>query len=218
MAGSLLIGAAVILLTLGVLLFLRRLDSADPEAATSPVPWLSDDVWAELNPQGFLARRALLGSPVVTDPDLIEVTDDDRRRAPTMPDASSCGERSGLWPRHRATRTRDDHVRDLLATPGSGSINSAVWPLCCAALAMLIWRQGGRKDLLAIEARCGALDMAFLEGELASWGGSGSNDEFQEHGWHDILELMRRGDHSGEGMNIFQCRGCARLYVASCGP
>lgn len=110
-------------------------------------------------------------------------------------------------------------LRRLLATPGRGSIMRANWPLCCERLATLISAQGDADALADIEARAGSLDLAHLEMEMSAWGGKrpGAQQEAAA-GWAGILGCIRTGEHSGEGINVFQCRDCGRLFVGTCAP
>lgn len=211
MAVAGLITGAVLVVTFATLMFLRRASDRDTRGEErSPVPWLSDVVWRQMNPQGFLARRqAGLSGPVVRNPDVTEVSDDDRRRAPLMPAHGDCSPEGD----------RDAQHARLLGTPGAGSINSPVWPWCCRRLATLVSRHGGGDALARIEAHAGALDRAYLDAELRSWGGPEADIEgYRKLGWSGVLEQMRSGEHSGEGINVFHCRACGRVYVASSGP
>ncbi len=210
---ALIAAATVLLLTFATLFFLQRLTPPElPPAVESPVGWIADEVWLRLNPSGFLARRvvAVQPGPVVIDPHLTPAVRDDHLRVPQMLVRSD----AEMPP----TGTIDEQRERLLTTPGAGQIKSAIWPVCCDRLGTLISCQ--QNDLVAeIEASAGPLDRAFLCEELNSWGGPNADVEsFRDAGWSEVLGRMRSGAHSGMGINIFQCRACGRIYVASCAP
>ncbi|MEZ4270279.1 MAG: hypothetical protein R3C68_02215 [Myxococcota bacterium] len=210
---AMLVTAMVLLVAIAmlVLLWMRRGGSRAQGQVKSPVPWISDDVWQGLFPQGFLGRRNLTAGKLIVNPDPIEATDADRSRAPVAPIPE------GVQPSPRGTLAS---LRKLLQSlPGPQSIRSAVWPICCGRLGTLISRQGGRKQLAHIESIAGPLDQAYLEREIDDWGGPETDTQtLKDKGWSDVLAGIRRGEHSGQGVNIFQCRGCGRVYVASSGP
>ena len=203
----------VLVLTFAILLWLKHFGPAPAaDVPRSPVPWLSDAVWRDLHPRGYLSRRGAGGRALIFSPDLVQTTEADRVRAPLAPDALDPGE---LPPEDELASLR----QHLLGTPGSGTINLAVWPVCCRRLATLISRQGRGQRLDDIESYVGSLDRAFLEGELIRWGGPGADQApmFQK-GWSEVLGQMRLGEHTGIGIHVYHCRHCHRVYVASCAP
>jgi hypothetical protein len=200
--------------SLGLLWILQRTERRAPAPSRSPVPWLADPVWRRLNPAGYAARRAALVGPAlgtaVVRPSVIPVTDDDRDRAPVLPEPRGAVPPAG---------TVDEQLRRLRDTPGSGRIHSPVWPYCCERLATLIACQDGGERLAEIEASAGPLDRAFLDGELDGWGGPGADRAaLERQGWSAVLAGMRDGTHTGQGIAIYCCRACGRVYVASCAP
>jgi len=210
---ALVAGAVVLLITFATLISIQRMTPPEPPQATgSPVAWVADEVWQRLNPSGFLARRvvAVQPGPVVIGPHMTPATRDDHLRVPQMLVRSD----AEIPP----TGSLAEQRARLLKTPGGGQIKSAVWPVCCDRLGTLISCQ--QNDALAgIEQVAGPLDRAFLAEELNSWGGPNADvSSFRDHGWREVLSRMRTGAHSGMGINIFQCRACGRLYVASCAP
>lgn len=206
------VASAVLLgFTFFVLLILQRVGPtrARSEETTSPVPWIADSVWRRLYRP--LGAHRVAPRPVVVRPELIAVEDSDRERAPTL--ARAANERLPPAGALEAQRRR------LLQLKGSGGIHAPVWPVCCERLATLISAQGGKEVLDAIESQAGPLDRAFLDAELRSWGGPEADvDAFRRVGWSDVLAGIRRGEHTGQGVNIFHCRACERVYVASCAP
>jgi len=212
------VGAAIVavtvVVTFSILVILQRLDRGAPRAPGSPVPWIADGVWRTLNPEGLAQRSvALLGHALgaaVIHPTLIAVGDEDRRRAPIHRSPGGAVPPAG---------TIDQQRTRLAQTPGRGKIHSPVWPYCCERLATVIACQGGRAELAAIEGASGPLDRAYLDGELDTWGGPGADrSAFKAQGWGAVLAGMREGTHSGEGISIYCCRACGRVYVASCAP
>jgi len=206
--GLLVLSAVVVLVWLG-----RSTRSQDvPRAVVepSPLPWIADSAWSQLITRR--GRRWGLGSdPLVIAPRITLVTEDDLERVPEAPVPAGVSVPDTGQPR--------DHQLTLLQTPGGGLIRSPIWPICCERLACLISAQGGRESLVGIESFAGPLDRAFLSREFDSWGGPGADREaFRRAGWTDILQSIRDGDHSGQAINIFQCRSCGRIYVASCSP
>jgi len=201
------LGAA--LLTLAIM---QRAFAAAPEPppAPSPVPWLSDEVWRSLGPSdGRLARLGFGGRPI-QGPELIPVTPRDQARAPVLP-----------IPKNAPVPPTLDFVsalRALIQTAGPGQIRTPVWPQCCQRLATLVFRQGKGTPLVTLEAQ-GPLDQAYLEGELSTWGGAAADRaRLLATGWREVLAMMRAGSHHGQGIHIYQCRACGRVYVASSGP
>lgn len=90
--------------------------------------------------------------------------------------------------------------------------------MCCGRLATLINQEGHGRTIANIESETGPLDLAFMEMEI----------------WHDWApldqaaldsafasgygELFRELEGSSQGVLIFQCRACGRIYVGSCTP
>ena len=71
-------------------------------------------------------------------------------------------------------------------------------------------------DVAYLEALVGPLSRAFLEGERDGWGPDATLEELH-HRFEEQLSWMRE-DGVADGTNIFQCRACGRVYVASCHP
>lgn len=93
------------------------------------------------------------------------------------------------------------------------------WPVCCGVLTTLINAEGAGQALAAIEANAGPLDTSHLEADLSEDWTPGSPQQLAEAvqaGYREELALMRRDGELGDGFNVFQCRCCGRVYIASC--
>lgn len=173
---------------------------------SSPVPWVSDEIWTSWRTaDADQERRAL------RDPRLYVVSRDDLRRAPVA--SIESGARVPAW------TTFEDNLRQLQALRlSSGGVLDPSWPMCCGRLATLINQEGHGRTIANIESETGPLDLAFMEMEI----------------WHDWApldqaaldsafasgygELFRELEGSSQGVLIFQCRACGRIYVGSCTP
>jgi hypothetical protein len=200
LAVLLLVGVA--LATLAVMA--RRGAPAIPPVGRSPAPWIADEVW-RYQPRGLLPVGG------VVQPEIVAATEGDRARVPKAPVPKG----AELPPEGTSQQQRDR----LLATPGPTRIRTPVWPMCCERLAVLVAHRPTSVRLGELEAVAGALDQAYLESELASWGSPGADrNALLARGWGEVLALVRGGQHDGEGLAIYQCRACGRMYVGSCGP
>jgi hypothetical protein len=184
-------------------------DKADSRPPGSPVPWVSDDAWRALSTGG---PPRLIGqlTPTIVGPDLVRVTPGDLARIP-----------GGVPPKEPGAQALplEGLRRPLLGTTGPFQLHSPVWPVCCNTLGTLINSQGRGIPLATVEARVGPLDQAYLENELAGWGGAGADPaSYFKRGWSEVLEGIRGGSHTGQGINLFQCTRCERHFVASCSP
>ena len=200
--------AVLVLSSLTVLWVLQRCAPEPDRAQGAPVSWLADSVWRRLQP---FQTRWLVGSVLVRSPTLTSANGQDHERVPRL----SLKPGLPVPPEMKAQPA----LRALATMTGPSMICQPVWPYCCNRLATLISWQGGAADLTRIEQEAGPLDQAFLAEEFASWGGGAEEQErFYQAGWSEVLAMMRSGRHSGQGVNIFQCRACGRIYVASCAP
>jgi hypothetical protein len=107
--------------------------------------------------------------------------------------------------------------RMLDSTPGTGYIGSVLWPACCGRLSTLIRESPDAEMLGAVEKETGPLDDALLAAET---GASGvlRREHTAYQGWVETLALIRHGKHFGDGINLFQCRACGRVYGAQSEP
>ena len=205
--------AGLILLSFIMLLLMRSSPRETASAAPqgSPVPWIDDRVWQRLNPDGFLARRYAWRGGMISQPQIVLASDADRERGPRREPGDD---------QPVPLEGSVDELRRMLAqTQGRGQVRSPMWPACCGRLATLIALHCGAEALSDLEAAYGSLDRAFLEEELRSWGGPGVDvQKFLDDGWSIVLEQVRSGEHSGQGLAAYSCRHCGRAYVASCGP
>jgi len=93
------------------------------------------------------------------------------------------------------------------------------WPVCCEALATLINTEGAGHTLADIEAAAGPLDSSHLEADLTEdWTPNSPQHlaEVVQAGYREEIALMRHDGGLGDGFNVFQCRRCGRVYIASC--
>lgn len=181
-----------------------------PEPTSSPVAWIADEVWS--------AWRYWGSDPLPADfttiefPDLFPADAADLERVPrcTVPLGVS------VPPPGRF----DELVQLLATTPPSVGVRHPSWPMCCDRLATLINHQGDGVPLEAIEAETGPLDHAFLVQDLRSnWNCRTEADlaEAMRGGYAEPLKSLRE-DGVVEGLVIFQCRSCGRVYVGGCHP
>jgi hypothetical protein len=172
----------------------------------SPVAWISDDVWSQWMDDTSSPFRC-----PISDPRVLVATAADRERAPCA--RVSQGEAAPV-------AAFSDQQGLLLGTPWAhfGAL-SAAWPVCCSRLATLFWDQGWGPPLKDIEFHTGPLDMAYLEGEIGE--SLRSREEARrelELGFVTTLALIRAERHCGDGIVLFQCRDCWRIFLASCHP
>lgn len=185
---------------------LRKLFRRPPVALVpSPVPWVDDLVWAV-----WSRRPAEATISPIWEPRLRVVSADDRRRAANgTPSGTFC-------PRG----TLEQHEQLLRSTPPvADGMLRPYWPVCCEALATLINAEGAGRTLADIEAAAGPLDKSHLEADLTEdWTPKSPQHlaEVVQTGYREELALMRRDSGLGDGFNVFQCRRCGRVYIASC--
>jgi hypothetical protein len=172
---------------------------------TSPVPWIDDLVWA-----AWTRWPAKSGASPIWEPRLREVTEDDRRRAARRPPRGVPG----------PTGSSEQHARALAGTPPAAlGMLRPYWPICCGVLATLINAEGAGEAVASIEATAGSLDRSHLTADLSEdWTPDSGQQlaEVVEGGYREELALMRRDGELGDGFNVFQCRCCGRVYIASC--
>ena len=190
--------------------FSRRRERPKPSnPPPSPVPWIADEVWQAWNAGGV----ADASDCPIHEPTVMTVSDHDRRRAPALP--------RGLDEPVPPQANVDEMVLLLLSTPPSFlGLHDPVWPRCCQRPATLVNSQGRGRVLNAIEARAGSLDRAYIEREIREGWGARTREELTDlldKGFAvQLREMRRRG--AADGVNIFHCRACGKVYVASCHP
>jgi hypothetical protein len=104
--------------------------------------------------------------------------------------------------------------RRLSETLGAGSVQGAHWPLCCDRLTTLVFLHGAGIDGLVLIDRGGA--RGCLLASVAQAAGQALDEALT--GWDALVEQVRRRRHSGEGMALFHCRACGRVYGAYAEP
>ncbi len=183
----------------------RLLRRPPPPPVPSPVPWVDDLVWAV-----WSRRPAESSVTPIWEPQLREVSAEDRSRAANAT-------RSGT-PSPRGTL--EQHAQLLQSTPPvADGVLRPYWPVCCESLATLINAEGAGRTLADIEAAAGPLDTSHLEANLTEdWTPTSPQQlaEVVQAGYREELALMRRDGGLGDGFNVFQCRRCGRVYIASC--
>lgn len=180
-----------------------------PNTSVSPVAWVSDDVWSAWQYWG--SDPVPSDFPTIEFPDLIPADAGDLERAP----------RAEIPPGAPVPPPgRVKELAQLLAsTPPSVGVRHPVWPVCCSRLATLINHDGDGVELEKIESETGPLDRAFLAQDLRSNWDCRSDEQLADtmrRGYGESLEQLREG--GVEGLVIFQCRSCGRVYVGGCHP
>lgn len=181
-----------------------------PVHQPSPVPWIADEVWTDW--QYWKLDPLPPDFPTIEHPDLIVVTAEDRDRAPLAPIPPDAP-----LPRPGAL---EEHVCLLASTPPSVGIHSPIWPVCCDRLTTLVNHQGDGVPIDYLEAQTGSLDLAFLVEDLRRNWNCRSESELVEamaRGYGEILSFLRE-DGMAEGVAIYHCRSCGRVYVGGCHP
>jgi hypothetical protein len=185
-----------------------RAGPAPGDPGDSPVPWLSDEVWRAWNAGDASARDVQVAGKPISGALPTRVTDDDRRRAARRPPTAGAP--------LPVRGTLEQHGALLASTPGLGYFSTVRWPVCCERLSTLI-SDGGTLDLRALERVAGSLDHALTEAHLPP--GAADEERFaREGGWTRTLAEMRAGEHGGDGIALFECRACGRVYGAYCHP
>lgn len=180
-----------------------------PDPVASPVAWISDEVWSAWQYWG--ADPVPPEFPTIASPDLIPADAGDLDRVP----------RASIPPGVRVPPPgRVDELAQLLAsTPPSVGVRHPTWPVCCNRLATLINHDGDGVPLDRIECETGPLEHAFLAQDLRSNWDCRTDEQLADamsSGYGESLRALREG--AVEGLVIFQCRSCGRIYVAACHP
>jgi hypothetical protein len=143
-------------------------------------------------------RRSLADArrPIVRDAVVIVVGDDDFKRAPIL---------GGDGPA-APIGSPAEHEARLRATVGPGRVVGAHWPVCCGGLATLVVHHGAGESTLLDEpslTRC-ILRAAAEESDPSFDAGLAE--------WSALLESVRQRCHGGDGISLFRCRRCGRVY------
>jgi hypothetical protein len=169
----------------------------------SPVAWVSDVVWSHWMDDPATPFRCPISEPKV-----MAATDSDRERARIA--RVSEGDMAPI-----AVFSSQESL--LLGTPWANfGVFCPTWPVCCNRLATLFWDQGSGPLLQEIESSTGPLDKAYLEGETRTSPATARRE--YELALAKVLASIRLGHPKFDGILLFQCRACWRVYVASCEP
>lgn len=157
-----------------------------------PVSWIAASVWRQRKQASRLGefetdKATMAELEVTAEPPTAET----RERVPTGPQpAVSFTAEAG---------TPEAAAAALGATPPVGVWwNPGPWPACCGQLAVLTLVNPTRKELIPYD-RGGQIERATFDPE---------DDEV----WRELVEFTRTGHEPENGMNLFQCPVCARLY------
>lgn len=162
----------------------------------SPYPWIADSLWMAWQRRATDADRT---RPIVNDCLVIPVSDDDRARA-----ARLGGDGKDLPP----AGTVATHEQLLFGTHGAGRVVGGHWPVCCDRLATLIFIHGAGEEGNAV-IDSGRADGCLLA-SVAEEAGQPLADAVAD--WNTLLKRVREHRHSGEGISLFHCRACGRVY------
>jgi hypothetical protein len=160
-------------------------------------------IWREWNLGDPDAAQLKVPDKPISEAEPTLVTEDDRRRAGR-----------GLAAPGQAAPAGDlqAHAALLESTPGVGYFAVVYWPVCCERLTTLI-SDGGTLDVVELEREVGSLDHVLTEVHLPP--GSSDGERFNSEGaWLRTLAAMRARKLSGDGIALFQCRSCGRVYGA----
>ncbi len=173
----------------------------------SPFPWIINEVWTSWNKSNPTAADIYDGSSPIRDFVLTVVSVNDVRRAPIMPVPPDV-----LVP---PQGTLLEHEKLLNGTTGGGYIGMVRWPICDERLTTLLMESGSGIHLADIESQTGPLDQALLEVYTID---TTDTQDIVYRDWANKLQQMRLRKYGGDGINIFHCRTCGRIYGAYSEP
>lgn len=157
-----------------------------------PVPWIAPSVWRQRRQTSRLGefeheKTMVSELDVVAEPP----TDATRDRVPAGPHPAVSFTCEASTPEAAAAA--------LARTPAVGVWWTAgPWPACCGQLSVLTLVNPTRKELIPYD-KGGQIERATFDPE---------DDEV----WRELVEFTRTGHEPENGMNLFQCPVCARLY------
>lgn len=197
--GLLVYVVAILLVAGGSYLLGRRSVRRVPVAAVrggepSPTPWISDAVWQQRHQW---ERFGNLRGPEDTEGPLLDaetyvVSATERAAAPVV-----------AFPRPPAVpRDVDPTVGDRLLrqTPEIGAFfRAARWPVCCQSMTVLRLVQPTTAELVGFERAGSPLDAAVVP-------------PAHREGWALELGSIRAGGRAVNGVNVFHCAVCGRVY------
>lgn len=167
-----------------------------------PVPWIDPVVWhSRFQHSRWVGYRQ--GGPGDEREDVEEgggggsafpafVDPAQRARAPVGPPLAVVDD--------RAIRTSDDAEAALARTPPEVGVwwNEAGWPVCCERMAVLILVSPTAAELAAL----------VLDRDIAS----ACLEDGEQHIFDETVAFTRAGHRPENGLNLFQCGVCARVY------
>ena len=171
----------------------KELGYRDP--GDSPVPFISDETWRReeswVNPDYDKTHDC------IHDPELIEVGDEDRSRAPKV----ATTEQSVLPPKDSDT----GHLERLQATPETSAFQlySPMWPVCCRRLTVLVGYRGVDEDVVDTVPEAYVLER------------DDSDDEFDVSTKIDDSEPWPFGEETlRQDLLMFHCHDCGSVYLS----
>lgn len=181
--------------------------SSDPMAKTheetpSPYAWIADDVWATWNRNAGPADAA---RAIVRDTVVLPASEAERTRAPVLDARSEAIPPAGGLAQHEEALGR---------TRGAGRVAGTFWPVCCDRLATLAFHHGAGRSLDSL-LDSGRLAESLLDAAAAE---ASLSTAAARADWAGLLDRIRSGRHSGEGVSLFRCRSCGRVYGAYSEP
>lgn len=160
----------------------------------SPVDWITDETWRR--EESWPSPDFDDPIPCINAPDTIEVSDDDRQRAPTV----ATGETAKL-----PAEGGPDEQRDRLAEQSPETLAFHLyepnWPVCCRRLTVLVGYRGVDEEVSPVIPRTYQID------------------EDREEGWRANLDFSEPDVYGEEtlrdGLLAFHCHDCGSVYLSS---
>ena len=177
----------------------------DLDPGDSPVPWISTKLWRQANRRS-LELELYMGTSAPT-PCLDEVTavvadDKDREAAPVVAvaDEEPIPEPAPL-----------DQLQAQLDDPPEGTglfLHCVTWPVCCERLTTLVEEGCGDGGL------AGVLPLAhYLRAEIRAGWGTGDETKVERYAAEPYGKKELQ-----DGVALFHCRACGRVYLGSYHP
>ena len=180
----------------------ERIGERDP--GDSPVAWISTELWRRAN-RWDIEMESQLGAPdpmPSVDAAILVVTDaEDRARAPVI-------EIDNAEP-IPASGSGAELEQQLRAPPLANSLlmHCPSWPVCCDRLATLIGYDLVDDGFVEVLPRA-----YYVRAESEKWGDGGEDA---------VMESSFEGGYDGflpDGVAVYHCRQCGRVYLGSYHP